>query len=91
MSDVFALLQVVFPYMPDYKFLVILAIGALTKVLAASTYMFTTFVFPITVPIGCAVFQYLIIGAYIAVIVLIVYILIFLKEAFLGHRVCVRE
>ena len=67
------------------------AICTLTQVLAVSAYVFAAFVFPITIPVGCAVFQYLIIWTYIAVVVFVISILIFPEEAFLGHRTCVRE
>ena len=67
------------------------AICALTQVLAVSAYAFVAFVLPITIPVGRAVFQYLIIWAYIAVVVFVVSILMFPEEAFLGHRTCVWE
>ena len=85
-SYVIAFFHVVFPYMSGYQLYMVLAECALFKVWTAFTCCSTALVLPVSITISCRILQYLIVRTYVTVIVFIVSIITFLKEAFLGHR-----
>ncbi len=45
----------------------------------------TTLIFTISITVGCSIGQYLIVWTDIAIVILIIHVLIFFEEPFLGH------
>ena len=83
--------HVIFPDMTSYKLYMVFTECALLEIWTAFTDLSAALVFPISITICCWILQYLIIRAYITVIVFVVCVLRFLKESFLCHWTLVWE
>ena len=81
MADIFTGFHVVCPHMPGYYLGVVCALCTLLQVWTNSAFLRIALVFAVAVPVGGAVLQYLVARTDVAIIKLIIYILILLKES----------
>ena len=85
MTDIFTLFQVWLPYVACNNLYMILALGTLLQVWTVFADRSAALIFTISITVGCTIGQYLIVWTDIAIIILIINVLIFLEEPFLGH------
>ena len=85
MPEVFGQLHPWFPNVPYDHFLAVFAFGALAAAWAVYANSWVAFVFPISVPVGGAVFQNLIARAKYTVIMFVVNIFVFPEKPVLCH------
>lgn len=85
MSDILAYFHVRFPYMSGDRFDMVFASGTLCQIWTRCTTCPAAFIFPVSIPVGRTVFQCLMVGTDVAVVILIIHILVFFEKTFFCH------
>lgn len=89
--DVLTQFHVRFPDMPAHHFYMILALGTLTQIRTVFASKPAAFIFTVTIPVCCTIFQCFIVRTDITIIVFIIYVFMFSEESSFGLRTFVWE
>ena len=90
-ANIFTLFNIFMPDMPSYDFNMFSALSALAQIRAAFTYIPFAFVLSVAISVGRCVLEDFVIWTYVAIIVFVIYKLVFTEVSFLGLRSCVRH
>ena len=85
MSDIHAYFHVRLPYMSGDRFDMVSASGTRCQIWTRCTTCPAAFIFPVSIPVGRTVFQCLMVGTDVAVVILIIHILVFFEKTFFCH------